>query len=145
MAENEEGQPGTPAPAPPEGTPPADPMAAKLEGDKVPEKFRGKTLADVVSAYEGSEAAKTKAEQEAAQWRAWGTSKVTEIEAREASRRESAPNPLDAFNEDQQKALLEVVGKGLQPVVDGLSSLMKEVVSVICFRVDHFNVFFVNL
>ena len=130
MADPIEGQPGITPPAPPaEGTPPpaADPFAAKLEGDKVPEKFRGKTLADVLESYSEAEKAKTKAEQESAQWRTYVANKLTDLEAHAAERSPPA-NPMDAFDTEQQKAINDVVGKGLQPIIDGLSSLMKEVV-----------------
>jgi len=117
----------------PEGTetlPVVDQMATKLEGDKVPEKFRGKTLGDVLTSYGESENAKTKAEQESAQWRTWAATKLADLEARTAVTHDVAPaaNPLAAFDEDQQKSLLGMFTQGMQPIIDGLSSLMKEVV-----------------
>jgi len=128
MAEPIEGQPVVISPAPTkEGTPPVDPMSTKLEGDKVPEKFRGKTLGDVLASYSEAEGAKTKAEQESSQWRSWAATKLAELEAR-TSAKEEPPDPMAAFDVDQQKAIHTEVGKAIQPLVDGLSSLMKEVV-----------------
>jgi len=128
-----EGQPVTP-PAPVSDaatvTPVADPLATKLEGDKIPEKFRGKTLADVLQSYGDAETAKTRAEQESGQWRTWAATKLADLEARTAPTHDVAPtaNPLAAFDEDQQKSLVGLFTQGMQPIIDGLGSLMKEIV-----------------
>jgi hypothetical protein len=122
-------QPGGTTPPAPETTPPADPTTLKVDGDKIPEKFRGKTVADIVASYEEAEAAKVKAEQETSQWRKWGAHKLEEDTSKNANTNAAdVPDLTNAFTEDQQKAITSALDKTMKPLIDGLGSLMKEVV-----------------
>lgn len=116
-------EPGKVEPAKVEpGKEPPDPLAVKLEGDKVPEKFRGKTMGEVLGLQGTTDANLTKAEQENAQWRAY-----FQLEKEKAAKpKEKEFNPLDHLEEKQAQAVLSIVDARNKPILDGLSSMMLE-------------------
>lgn len=100
----------------------ADPLTVKLEGDTVPAKFRGKTLGEVLQMVATTDSELTKAGQENAQWRAHYQAK--EVEA--AKPKEKEFNPLDHLEEDQAKAVVQIIDARNKPLLDGMSGMLME-------------------
>jgi len=71
------GEPAAPTTQPEGGTPPAapapstSPLDIALDGEGIPQEFKGKTVKDILASVSDLMGAKTRAEQEAAQWRTY--------------------------------------------------------------------------
>jgi len=116
-------EPGKVEPAKAEpGKEPPDPLAVKLDGEKVPKKFRGKTLSEVLTHIDVTDSELTKTQQENAQWRAYFEAKEAEV----AKPAEKPFNPLDHLDEKQAQAVLSIVDARNKPVLDGLSGMLLE-------------------
>jgi len=141
-------QPGGQPPAGPEGPqappqqPPApatSPLEAKLEGDGVPENFRGKTVADVLKSYKEAEAAMLKAQAETAQWVAHFQRSAAQPPQQPASPAQPQYNPYDDLDERTGKAVQTIVQMSLKdslekavvPVMEGVSGMQKEFVRAV--------------
>jgi len=132
--------PDTPQTEPTAATQPqSDPSTLKLEGETIPEEFRGKTLADVLKSQQEAKAALSREQAAAAQWRAFG-----EEQARIAAGATARPkepdtppyNPVDDLGEANAKAVNHIVQQNLQealqktllPVMTGVAAIQKEMV-----------------
>lgn len=110
-----------------------DLSSMKLEGDKIPEKFRGKTLPEVLTAIKDLESSKTTAEQKVAQWNDWyrkevlNKARATESEGDgDDGSRGSSKDPRTAFEAHQVQALSELFDTAMAPIVNALSGIYKE-------------------
>lgn len=103
-----------------------DPMTTKLEGDNIPEKFRGKTVKEVLEIHATTEGAKTKAETEVAQWAAYVKDQQT---AAQAAADDKTPkfNPLDHLSEEQARSVDMISASRVSPLLEAMGGLMKEV------------------
>jgi len=100
-----------------------NPLEAVLEGEAVPEKFRGKKTRDVLQVARDLEAAKTQLEQEVSQWRMWAAQKLQALEQQAAP--PQAPPPPEMEPEALQ-AVQQVVQKTVNPILEGVGRMMKE-------------------
>lgn len=108
----------------------------KLDGATIPEKFRGKTLPEVLEAIKGLEAQKTKSEQTVKDWNTWYQKNIVEKQnagggaideqQHKGTGRSGRVNPLEVFDESQVGALGELFEVGMSPVVGSLSAIFKE-------------------
>jgi hypothetical protein len=120
-----------------------DLATAKLEGDKVPEKFRGKTVAEVLKTYGDLEVHASKAIDTNKQWNEWyqKNKPVIELAARQAQggdRRDTGAarqpgsvggqkvNPFEVFEEPQIQALGDLFETAVTPLVGAITSIYKE-------------------
>jgi hypothetical protein len=110
-----------------------DLASMKLEGDKIPEKFRGKTLPEVLASIKDLESSKTTAEQKVSQWNEWYRKEVLnkaraadEGDGGDGSSRGSSKDPRAAFEAHQVQALSELFDSAMAPIVNALSGIYKE-------------------
>ncbi|MCW4026854.1 MAG: hypothetical protein NWE76_05180, partial [Candidatus Bathyarchaeota archaeon] len=119
------GKPPEPKPgeAPP-GEPPKgeDIFSQKLEGDDVPEKLRGKTIAEALTIVKGLEGELTKSGQEIATWHKYYEAVKTREEAGEKPE-ETKPDFLKHFDEDQAGAIVTLVDQYMKPVFDAVGGM----------------------
>jgi hypothetical protein len=108
---------GTPATQPAAATPPS-PLETKLDGDGIPEEFRGKSVKDVLSSLNDIKAAKTRAEQEAAQWRALTASKMEPPKTEEE-------DPLSAVDPKILEGLQRRFNGQIEPMHMAVGSILK--------------------
>lgn len=127
------GQTGVETPAVP--TTPVNPLEAKLEGDAVPERFRGKTVADVMKSYGEAEDKMMKALNEAEQWRKFGEKSIMAA-TQQSQKPVDTFNPLEHLDENTAKAVTTIASGALEefnkavlvPVIEGISAMQLEFV-----------------
>jgi len=101
----------------------SDPLSAKLEGDKVPEKFRGKTVAEALTLMGATEAELTKAKGELTQWYKFGE----KLEAEKAGgTTEKQFDPMEHLDEDQGRAIMTLIGEAMKPFGIAMDAYMLE-------------------
>jgi len=134
-----EPKPGEPPKEPPKGEPPkVDLMSQKLEGENIPEKYRGKTVAEFFTSMAELEGRATKSEQENAQW-------LAHFQGRAAAPKdygvtEPAPAPggavdprqvwdkiVETLGEEETQAVLAVLNLSSAPIVTQLSAITREI------------------
>jgi len=116
---------------PPKST--VDPLTVKLDGDAVPEKFKGKTIADILESQKHAEAAMLTAQASAEQWRIFAEQKLT---AAPAQKQEEVYDPYSDLDERTgkavhtilQKTLEDAVKKVFSPIAEGVSAMQLEFV-----------------
>jgi len=107
----------------------------KFDGEGIPEKFRGKTIAEIAKIYGEVETAKTKVEQTNKKWNEWYANehlpkqKANAAEDDDDSGRttsRSGVDPRSAFEESQVSALGQMFEVAMNPVVEALGFIHKE-------------------
>ncbi len=126
-----------------QGTAPAapgltqNPLAVKLEGEGVPEKFQGKTLADVLKSYGEAEAAMLHAKTETGQWRQFADQLLAKQgQPQQQQQQQPTYNPLDDLDERSVKAVSHIaqntvkdaVDNVLAPIAEGVAAMQLEFV-----------------
>ncbi len=103
--------------------PKKEPLSAKLEGDKVPEKFRGKTIAEALTLMGATDTELTKAKEELKQWYKFGQ----ELETQKAGEtKEKQFDPMEHLDEDQGKAIMTLIGEAMKPFGIAMDAYMLE-------------------
>lgn len=97
--------------------PSVDVLAAQLDGETIPEKFRGKTVQELLQIYSDTDRKRTFAEQEAQQWRAIAESSGNTNQSQSQS---------DYFDEDAAKAVSGEIQKAISPIVDAFGRMQKD-------------------
>ena len=111
----------------------------KFDGEGIPEKFKGKTMAEIAKIYGEVEAAKTKVEQTNKKWNEWyanehlpkqkgGAAAAGDDEGGDNGRAtsRSGVDPRSAFEESQVSALGQMFEVAMNPVVEALGFIHKE-------------------
>ena len=124
-----EPKPVEPKPAEPGVEPepiPENLLEMKLEGDKVPEKFRGKTITEVIQSYDASEAEKTKAEAEIAQWVKYTQMLDMQEKTKTGETVPAKEAPWAKLDKDLVDGVVALNQAQMQPMMVGISTMLKE-------------------
>jgi len=106
----------------------------KLDGETVPEKLRGKTVAEIAAVLASIESEKTKSEQKVKEWNTWYKKEVLDKQAEpaagedngRAASRAGGADPRSAFEAEQVTALGQLFDTAMAPMVKALSGIYKE-------------------
>jgi len=110
--------PAAPVPSPGQSalapTPTPSPFNTPLEGEEVPEQFRGKTAKDILNSQMEAAKLMTRATQETAQWRDYALS----LSAGPGGTKTEVPeDAAPAFEKPQAEAIASIVGEAMKPVL----------------------------
>lgn len=119
----------TPPATPPAGAEPPDALSTTLDGDDVPQEFRGKTVKDLLAHTKELLGAKTRAEQETSQWRAYVAAKATEAEAVRNNPPTPVEDPLSEVDprvlQGLQSAMNNQLNAQIGPIMSAIGSMNK--------------------
>jgi len=117
----------TAEPAKPDAEPAkaVDPMAIKFDGDIVPEKFRGKTPADVFKAYQEAETALNEKAKLVSDWEAWYM-KTHDPNKAAAGNGGGSVEEEPVFDERQIGTLSKMLNQALLPITQALDNASLE-------------------
>lgn len=130
MADPVSGTPGNPSPAPQDPkpadpTPAPDPMSIKFDGDKVPEKLRGKSAAEILKHYQDLESEFTAKAQLVSDWEKWYVNTHQKGTAGNGNAQPAGEEEAP-FTEQQVNAMSGLLQKNLQPIVSALDNVFLE-------------------
>lgn len=106
--------------------PAPDPLSMKLDGEQIPEKFRGKTAAEILAAYGELEGALTDKSKLVSDWEKWYMKNhPTEADPGNGGAGGSG-NPELPFDQKQIDLLGSMLNKALQPMQQALDNVFLE-------------------
>lgn len=116
-----EGLPGEEPPEPKKEPLKADdPLAQKLEGDKVPEKYRGKTVEEILALTGVTETELMTAKKEIGQWHQYAEAEEAKLAG---EKKKEEYDPLEHMDEDTARAVSVLIANQTKPLTDAMDGM----------------------